>query len=200
MSIDHALFEWINQGLANPFFDYVLPVYRDKLTWVPLYVVLAFYLFKQYGWRSTMYLLICIAAVITIADQVAAELIKPAVGRLRPCAEPAVADTVRSLVGCGGKYSFPSNHATNHFALATVLALTFLRGRRGLIWVAYLWAASIALAQVYVGKHWPGDILAGALFGTLVASLGVWAYRRLARQHAIPPPAPKEFPLSWRNR
>lgn len=193
MSIDYAIFEWINQDLANPFLDQVLPVYRDKLIWVPLYVVIAYYLVKQHGWRSAAYLLLSIAAVITVADQLAAEIIKPGVGRLRPCAEPAVADTVRSLVPCGGKFSFPSNHATNHFALATVLALTFLRGRKTLIWTAYLWAASIALAQVYVGKHWPGDVLAGALFGTLIAYLGVLVYRRLTGAHTIPQPlAPTE--------
>ena len=197
MSIDYAIFEWINQDLANPFFDQVLPIYRDKLTWVPLYVVIAYYMVKLHGWRSAAYLLLCIAVVITVADQIAAEIIKPGVGRLRPCAQPAVADTVRSLVPCGGKFSFPSNHATNHFALATVLALTLLEGHRVLIWVAFLWAASIALAQVYVGKHWPGDVLAGALFGTAVAYLGVITYRRLAGQQAIPPPpAPAKSPLS----
>ena len=185
MSIDYALFEIINQDAANAFLDWLLPIYRDKKTWIPLYAIIAFLLFKNYGWKRTMYLLICIAAVITVADQLAAGVLKPWTGRLRPCAEPSVADTVRSLVGCGGKFSFPSNHATNHFALAGVLSLTFFRDITWVKWSLYAWAASICLAQVYVGKHWPGDVLAGAILGWLLAYGGVVLYRYFAKQNAI---------------
>ncbi|MEL7159357.1 MAG: phosphatase PAP2 family protein [Bacteroidota bacterium] len=156
--------------------DAVLPVYREKTTCIPLYLLLIFLLWREYGWRKTLWLLVCIAGVLAVADQLAASVLKPWVGRLRPC---AVDDNVRILVGCGGKYGFPSNHATNHFALAQVLSLTWLQGKaRGWRLGLFLWAGSIALAQVYVGKHYPGDILAGAVLGCFLAWLGVLVYRR----------------------
>ncbi|NJB85466.1 undecaprenyl-diphosphatase [Lewinella marina] len=183
MSLDLTLLEFFNQQLANPFLDAVLPVYRDKLTWIPLYALLLWLMYRKWGMRRTLYLLLCIGLVITVADQLAATVIKPWVGRLRPCADPELSGSVRALVSCGGKYSFPSNHATNHFALATMLSLTLVdRWYWRLLLV--LWAASIALAQVYVGKHFPGDILAGALLGTAVALLGVVLFRYLSRRWA----------------
>lgn len=182
--METSIFTFLNQDLANPFFDAVLPVYRDKLTWVPLYLLVAILLVLREGWRRTLYLLLAMGAVIAVADQLAAGLIKPWVGRIRPCAAPELAGQVRVLVGCGGHLSFPSNHATNHFAVAVFLGLTFVR-RVGFRMLWLLWALSISLAQVYVGKHYPGDILAGAVLGGLLAYLGFLAYRRLAGAEAI---------------
>ncbi|WP_116105659.1 phosphatase PAP2 family protein [Lewinella sp. IMCC34191] len=182
--MEASIFEFLNQDIANPIFDAVLPVYRDKLTWLPLYMLVTYLLWNRYGYRKTLYLLLCIGAVIAVADQLAASVIKPWVGRIRPCATESLAGEVRVLVGCGGKLSFPSNHATNHFAVATLLMLTFVRKWYWrLAWFA--WALSISLAQVYVGKHFPGDILAGALLGTGIAILGFLLYRRLAGRWAI---------------
>ena len=185
MELEYALFEWINQDLANPILDAILPLYREKTTWIPLYVLLAVLIYRDYGWQKLLYFLLLVAIVIGFVDQLAANVLKPLVGRLRPCAQTEIAESVRDLVGCGGQFSFPSNHATNHFALAHVLALTFLRRSRLGRWLVYAWALSISLAQVYVGKHWPLDILAGAGIGVVVASLGVYLYRSYLGQHAI---------------
>ncbi|MEM1356933.1 MAG: phosphatase PAP2 family protein [Bacteroidota bacterium] len=177
--IDVELFNFLNQDLANPFFDVVLPVYREKTTWIPLYLLMVVLLWRKYGWQKTLWLLLAIGLTLTIADQLAASILKPWIGRLRPCIEPELADQGRFLVGCGGKFSFPSNHATNHFALAAVLSLTWLKDQAtGWRWAIFLWAASISLAQVYVGKHYPGDIVAGAVLGSLVAVGVVYLYRR----------------------
>lgn len=185
MTIDQAIFEFINQDLANPFLDWLLPAYRDKVTWVPFYLLTAFLLYRSYGARRTLYLLACIGIVLGVADQLAASVLKPMIGRLRPCVEPTIIEEVRSLVGCGGKYSFPSNHATNHFALAGILAMTYLRDKFSWKIVVYAWATSICFAQVYVGKHWPGDVLGGAILGLLLAWIGVFFYRKLAGDLAI---------------
>ncbi|WP_175489498.1 phosphatase PAP2 family protein [Neolewinella agarilytica] len=177
MSLDQSIFDFINQGLANPFFDAILPVYREKTTWIPLYLIMVFLLWRAYGVKRTLWLLALIAVTLALADQLAASLLKPWIGRLRPCAEPSVADHARILVGCGGKYSFPSNHATNHFALATILSLTWLKGKAfGWRLAVFLWAATISVAQVYVGKHYPGDILAGAVLGSSIACSTAWVY------------------------
>ena len=182
--MDRLLFDIINQDLANPLLDLVLPWYREKLTWVPLYLLGAVLLVRSFGWRRTLYLLLCLGVVVTVADQLAASVLKPLVGRLRPCAEPGVADHARILVGCGGRFGFPSNHATNHFAVAVVLGLSWLRSP-GQRWWLLGWAVTISLAQVYVGKHYPGDLLAGALLGSTVALVGVLLYRKLAGEWAI---------------
>jgi undecaprenyl-diphosphatase len=177
MQLDYQLFEWINHDLAHPFLDWLLPYYRDKLTWVPLYLLCAVLLFRQRGWRDGLVILVGMALIITLADQLAASLVKPWVGRLRPCATPSLSEWVRELVSCGGAYSFPSNHATNHFAVAVYLIGVWVR--RGWIKIFWLcWAASISLAQVYVGKHFPLDIVGGALLGGGLAAIGAWVYRR----------------------
>lgn len=182
--MEDSLFQFLNQDIANPFFDAVLPLYREKTTWIPLYVLMLYLIWNRNGTKKTLYLLICIGLVIAVADQVAAGLIKPLVGRIRPCANGLLEGQVRVLVGCGGQWSFPSNHATNHFAVATVLSLTFVRRWYWrLAWV--LWALTISLAQIYVGKHYPVDILGGALLGTGIAVLGVVAYHRLAGEYAV---------------
>ena len=186
--MDQILFDLLNRQLATPFLDVVLPVYREKTTWIPLYLVFLYLLVRSYGWRRTLCLAICIAGVIALADQLAATVLKPWVGRLRPCAEANLSGQVRELVGCGGRFGFPSNHATNHFALAVVLSLTWVRGWPARL-VLLLWATSIGLAQVYVGKHYPSDILAGALLGTSVAIVGVWVYRWAAGPAAIGRPS-----------
>ena len=189
MELDATLFEAIHRGLANPFFDAVLPVFRAKTTWVPLYLVMVGLLWHRYGWRPTLVLLLAIALTLGLADQLAASVLKPWVGRLRPCTTQGY---VRELVNCGGRFSFPSNHATNHFALATLLALTWLRrAHPGWRVVIYAWATAISLAQVYVGKHWPTDVAAGAVLGTFLAIAGVYLYRRLAGEYAIPRPPKK---------
>ncbi len=185
--MDQTLFDFLNHQLANPFLDAVLPIYREKTTWIPLYLLFLFFLVRSYGWRRSLYLILCLAAVIAVADQLAATLLKPWVGRLRPCAEPSLAGRVRELVSCGGAYGFPSNHATNHFAVAVVLSLTWVRGTVGRL-ALFLWATSIGLAQVYVGKHYPGDVLAGAFLGTAVAIIGVMVYHRLVGRLAIGTP------------
>ena len=180
MTIDHAVFDWINQGWANPFFDAVLPVVRNKLTWVPAYLVLLVWLFRKHGWRRTLVFLILVGAVLGLADQLAATIIKPWVGRLRPCADAEVAERARILISCGGKFSFPSNHATNHFALATLLIMTVFRNAsRWWIYGLLGWAGLISVAQVYVGKHFPLDILFGGVLGAVIAIFGALLYRKL---------------------
>jgi len=194
MDLDLALFDFIHHELANPFLDTVLPVYREKTTWIPLYLVMVLLLWRSYGWKRTLFLLLCVGVTLTVADQLAASVIKPWVGRARPC---ATLDTVRELVSCGGLYSFPSNHATNHFALAMVLSLTWLADRAwGWRIAIFLWAGSIALAQVYVGKHYPGDIVAGAALGMVIATVTVSVYRRLTKVEVI---GPVTYPKSSRN-
>ncbi len=144
-----------------------MPYARDKNCWIPLYIFIGAYVIYQFKWRS---IIIIASAGITIllTDQIASSIIKPAVQRLRPCNDPAMLYQVHLLVNCGSGFSFVSSHASNHFGIAVFLI--FLLGKK-FPWIApviLLWAALICFAQVYVGLHYPLDVLVGGLIGILI--------------------------------
>lgn len=167
LQLDHTLFEAINNGLQNSFLDTVLPLWRNKYIWIPAYLFLITFLVVNFQKRG---LLIIAVAVLTIAiaDMTSSEILKKSIQRLRPCKTAHLADQVHLLVPCGSGYSFPSSHATNHFALAFFLigvaGTRFSKIKLPLL----LWAASIAISQVYVGVHFPLDVLGGTLLGSLI--------------------------------
>lgn len=174
---DQSAFEWINSGWANGFFDSVAPWWRDKYTWIPLYVILLVWLIWRYRWQSLPYIGLLVLIVGT-SDFISSSIIKPWLDRLRPCQDPEMADRIRVLISCGVGKSFPSSHAANHFALAVGLSLGLGKHLRWMTPVMLLWAASIALAQVYVGVHYPIDVLSGAVLGSIIAWLWFLAYRK----------------------
>lgn len=170
INFDHQFFLAINQGLANPLFDWLMPLLRNKYFWFPLYLFLIIFLVKKYG-KNGILCIIFLLITFAIADSFSAALIKPWVERLRPCNEPGFNASIRSLVACGTGFSFPSSHAANHFAIAAFLSTVFARRWSPLYWLAYCWAFSIAFAQVYVGVHFPIDVTVGALLGTGIGYL-----------------------------
>ncbi len=177
-AIDEQLFYFIHHDLGNAFLDAVLPIWREKLTWAPAYVAAAAWLLYRYK-RQGLMLLLLIGLAILLSDQLTSSVIKPLVGRPRPCHAALFEGQIRTLLGCGGHDSFPSSHAANHFALSVILLMTWLKGSRRWTWILLLWATSICFAQVYVAKHYPLDVLVGALIGTLIAYglvkvTGVW--------------------------
>jgi undecaprenyl-diphosphatase len=165
--IDQQLFFFINQTLRNSFFDAIMPYIHDKNCWIPLYVLLAIYFIWQFRWKS---IIIFISAGITVllTDQIASSIIKPAVARLRPCNDPAIIPHLHLLVDCGPGFSFVSSHASNHFGIAVFLILILRKRFRWITPVAIFWASLICFAQVYVGLHYPADILGGAVLGMVI--------------------------------
>lgn len=172
LALDYWLFDFIHNGLASAWADAWLPWWRDRNTWFPFYAFLLFYLLWKYRLAGVYYVVLLVAAA-GLADIASSHIVKQLVMRVRPCAEPALADIHRMLMPSCGGYSFTSSHATNHFALATMLYLVLRPAHpsRLLPWLLYFWAASIALGQVYVGVHYPSDIVAGALLGSFLAYL-----------------------------
>lgn len=167
---DKAFFSLINTQWSNAFLDVVLPYWRTKTTWIPLYILLFLVIAKDRGFK-VIWVLIVLGLSIALADQISSEWIKKMVERIRPCNDSSLPN-VRILVHCGSGFSFTSSHAANHFALAMQLFLIFRMHWKTRYFVAlFIWAALIAYAQVYVGVHYPLDVLAGALLGCTLAWL-----------------------------
>ncbi len=165
LDLDRQLFIAINNGLANPFFDLVCPILRTQEIWYPLYAVFAFFIYRKYGVDSWK-IFLAAALLIVCTDQFSAHLVKGTFMRTRPCAEPGLLGITRHLVPSCNGYSFISAHATNHFALAIFVPF-FLRQVKWLLPVLLCWAFLISFSQVYVGIHYPLDIIVGGLVGCL---------------------------------
>lgn len=162
---DQWLFEKINHGLANPFFDVLMPFLRNSSNWAPLYLFLLVFILLNFKARGAWWCIFFLATV-ALTDMTGTYLLKHQVERLRPCNDPDFAAKVRLVLQhCAGGYSFISNHAANHFGMATFVMITLRPVIGKWVWMGMAWAASIALAQVYVGIHYPFDVLAGSILG-----------------------------------
>ncbi len=170
VAIDTQLFLFLN-GLHTPFLDPIMVFFSGKITWLPLYLIIIFFMYKQFGWRL-LWPLLGVALIVVLADQTSVHLFKNVFERLRPCHNPDIKEMVHLAASrCGGKFGFVSSHAANTFGVATFLALLFKR--RWFTVSIILWAAIVSYSRVYLGVHYPGDVLAGGLLG-YICGLAVW--------------------------
>ncbi len=156
-SIDLAVFYFINHTLSVGFLDKFFGFITNVNNWYLAYIILIYISFK-YGGRRGKIAAVLTIFLITASDQFGAGFLKPLVHRLRPCKE--LADALTPL-GCTGSFSFPSNHALNNFAAAVFFYKLFPKLKTILLVVATL----IALSRVYLGLHYPSDIIGGAIIG-----------------------------------
>jgi len=182
-SLDVAIFHFINGGLSCAAGDFLWPVVTDYDRILAVRIVLVavwLWLVIKGGTRGRTAAFLVIV-VLVCSDQFSSFVVKPVVERPRPChivdGVPAVAN-VHLLVGCGGGKSFPSSHAVNNFAVATLFGLFYKRSR----YYVYAWATLVALSRVFVGVHYPSDILGGAVIGILVTWLIVTGWRAMTRR------------------
>lgn len=145
----------------------IIPFFREKVFWIPFYVFLFGFLVFNFK-RRGLWLILFFLITVGLGDTISSKLIKFSVRRPRPCHVDSLQEHLDMLVPCGGPYGFTSSHATNHFAIAILLIVTlgpiFPKIRIPLI----LWATLVGFAQVYVGVHYPFDILGGAILGALI--------------------------------
>ncbi len=177
---DLKLFFYINGRWNNSFLDFLLPWMREPYFWAPLYLYLAVFVIYNFKWRGFFWIAFFIIT-FALTDQ-ASMFIKDAVGRLRPCRDPLLAQYVRVLVYyCPQSGSFTSSHAANHFGLAMFSFLTLRPhvGKWALLF--FLWAGVIAYSQVYVGVHYPLDVLGGAVLGMIMGTLSGGFFQRRIR-------------------
>lgn len=170
-SIDVAVMFFINRTMANPVLDVVMPFVTDLNKQRPVLALLVLwivYLLWKGGSKARTTIGLLVLTVI-ISDQLNSSVLKELFHRVRPC---RALEGIRMLVDCGGGYSFPSSHAVNNLAAATVIGHFYPRQR----WYWFGFACMVAVSRPYVGVHYPSDILAGGLIGFLIGFLIVTAW------------------------
>jgi len=177
VKFDTALFYFINQSLANPVFDWFMPIITNKWTWLPVWLVLIVGILLK-GTRRDKWILLMAVLSVAMSDMVAHRIIKENVQRIRPC---NALENVHLLVKKNHSYSMPSNHAANFFALAGIFGFFY---RRYQPWL-FLVAGIVGFSRIAVGVHYPFDVLAGALLGVFLALLVVWFFKNVVKPKSI---------------
>lgn len=176
---DKGLFLVLN-SFHNEFWDVVMFNISNKFMWIPLYLLFFYWVIRFYK-KEAVWIILSLMVVIAVSDLVSVHGFKNVFLRLRPCHDPQLAGLVHIVRDkCGGQYGFYSSHATNHFAVAVFFALVFNGRFLYFTPLILLWAAIIAYSRIYLGVHFPLDVLAGSVMGSLIA-WGGYRVLRLAR-------------------
>ena len=176
INFDTELFLFLN-GLHAAWLDPVMTFISGKLTWTPFYLILLYLVIKNYKKQSVL-IILGIILLIVCSDQVSSGIFKPLFERPRPCHNEAIKDLVHLPDGrCGGAYGFISSHACNVFALAVFMTNILKRYYRKIGWVMFVWASLVAYSRIYMGVHYPGDVIVGAAVGAIIGWLMFKAYR-----------------------
>lgn len=184
---------WDKQALIflnsfhTPLLDPVAYYLTKTEFWVPLYAYLLFLIFRDYR-KNGWWVLLGVIITILIADRVTSGLMKPFFLRLRPSHDPSLEGIIHIVNNYrGGRYGFASGHAANTTGVALFMFLLFRRSYRW-IGLMFVWAAIMSYTRIYLGVHYPGDIIAGALVGVMGGCAGYYGYRWLKARWS--PPAP----------
>ena len=166
-NIDNQFFLFLN-SLHSDGLDKVMVLVTDMWVWLPLYLLLIYWTVKQYGKRC-WWVFLAMGLVVLCSDQLASHVCKPLFHRLRPCYNADFQDLIHLPKGmAGGKYGFVSSHASNTFAIATFLTPALRKYRPWTAIVLFLWAVISSYSRIYIGFHYPGDIVCGAILGILI--------------------------------
>src|SRR5688572_115909 len=167
LELDKKLFLELN-SYHNPLLDQLMLFLSSTTAWIPLYLILLYAIIKNFK-KDTWVVLLAVAIAILLADQITSSLMKPFFERLRPSHEPELAGVVNIVDQYrGGRYGFASSHAGNTFGVATLMWL-FLKNYRPWIGLLFFWALGVGYTRIYLGVHYPGDIIVGQLIGFLAA-------------------------------
>ncbi len=148
--------------------DFIFPLIRNKYFWIPLYVLCISWIIYNHRVRHVLMILLFLGLSIFATDTISSQLIKYKIQRPRPCQLVNMDPPVIERVACGSGYSFTSSHAANHFCVAAFAVTVFGHYLKRWRYLCWLWALLVGLAQIYVGVHYPLDILGGGILGVLI--------------------------------
>ena len=174
-SLDIALFLFLN-GLYHLSIDPLMLWISDKYVWIPFYIFLLALVVRKHELKSLLIVVPALIILITLSDQISVHVFKNGFERLRPCYNEDVQGIVHLVGNCGGQFGFISSHATNSFALAAFL--TLVMKTRSFTYMIIAWAAIVSYSRIYLGVHYPADIIGGMVIGSVIGSV-VW----LATKH-----------------
>jgi len=170
-NIDTQLFIFFNVGLANPVFDWIMPIITLREAWLPVWAGLIIGLSWKGGAKGR-WVIGMVILVVALSDQTAANFMKPFFERIRPC---NVVEGAHLLVSKKSSFSMPSAHAANFFGVATVFAFFYRKYQ----WICWTSAVAVAYSRVAIGVHYPFDILVGAMVGTSWALIIIFIFRHI---------------------
>ena len=177
LGIDKWLFHFINSGMANPVTDLIMPILTNRNTWLPVYIILFIWLIFKGGTKGRITFILLIIGIF-LADQISSSMMKPFFDRIRPC---HILSDINLLVNCGAGKSFPSSHASNNFMAAGIL---FWYNKS---WGKYVFALAglISISRIFVGVHYPVDILAGAILGIFISFILLFLFNEVNKKMKI---------------
>jgi undecaprenyl-diphosphatase len=166
---EYEWFLWLNSFHTN-IWDVVMFWVTYRFTWIPLYLYIIYFIFtelKTNTWRNLLFVIISVG----LADRITSGFMKPYFQRFRPCHDPLIQNLVHVVGDCGGQYGFASSHAANCFALVSsmyILLNIYHSKRRILCLFLFFWAIFVSYSRIYVGVHFPTDLLVGGLVGAFI--------------------------------
>ena len=172
--LDKRILIWVHQNCSNSVFDVIMPKITDQNNWIIFIALLTICLAFRLGKKGKIALSLLIISV-ALTDMFCAQVLKPYFERLRP--SHVNLEGLNLLVSKGGKWSMPSNHASNMFVLATIISTFYSKTKAGIFLIAIL----VSFSRVYVGVHYPMDVIVGASIGTIIATIiiSLWSFLKL---------------------
>ena len=178
-------------GMHSSYFDTFMWLCSRKFEWIPFYLSIIYVLFRNFNWRVVLYSLVAMGVILLLTDAVSSHFIRPVVARLRPSnLENPISEMIHIVDNHrGGRYGFPSSHASNSWGFVFFVGL--LLRRRVLTTFLACWALLLCYSRLYLGVHYPGDLLAGMMLGAVVASLVYYVFWRMTK---VEPPSDMKHP------
>ncbi|KAA3643694.1 MAG: phosphatase PAP2 family protein [Bacteroidetes bacterium] len=178
--IDQELLLLLN-SFHSESFDSIMWFISGKFEWIPFYLFLIFLIIKKFK-KDCWIILIAIALLITLSDQISVRFFKNVFERYRPCHNIEIGHLVHLVNNkCGGMYGFVSSHATNSFAIATFILLLLRKDYKWITATLIFWASLVSYSRIYLGVHYPADIIAGAILGFLIAYLLFYFLKKIPK-------------------